>query len=415
MIIFYEGLPRSGKSLSSLKEYLVPMLAKGRKVFAYIEGLNHEQIAKLANIDIETCQSLLIQLKREQVKDWYKHVENDSFVILDEIQNFYPNQRKPLTEEQTQAITEHGHKGLDILLMGQVFTDVHKTWTGRCAQRVMFVKRESVGKPNEFMQTVFKPVALGDKIKWQALPNKKSQPYDDSYFGAYKSHTDDTDNTETLIDDRANVWNSPIMRKWLPLFGGAVLLSIGFLFYMFLGGGLEKSITNQPEPQKIVKSENLTLSQLQQNINSTEPVKPIQPVSSVSNLPHQAIQNVTTSQTEQTDTVQDYNKDGKIRLSGFIRMGNKQTGFIEWIGADKKINQRLTFQQLKVLGYVVLVDEDGTIAMVSNGLNKYVATAFPLNDSDGSITEHRISNIESMPLATSDSQTPDVSLEPQIF
>ena len=121
MLIFYEGRPGSGKSLCAIKEYVVPMLAKHRKVFAYVEGLNHKQIAELAGIDLEKCIELLQVLTREQVPHFYKFIENDAFVVIDEVQNFFPKGRKPLDQETANFFAEYRHLGLDILLMGQVF------------------------------------------------------------------------------------------------------------------------------------------------------------------------------------------------------------------------------------------------------------------------------------------------------
>lgn len=45
MLIFHEGLPRSGKSYEAMVRHIIPALQKGRHVWAYIEGLNHARIA----------------------------------------------------------------------------------------------------------------------------------------------------------------------------------------------------------------------------------------------------------------------------------------------------------------------------------------------------------------------------------
>ena len=404
MILFYEGLPRSGKSLNALKEYIVPMLKKGRQVYAYIEGLNHEQIAKLAGIEYDKCIDLLIPLNREDVLNWFKIVPNDSFIVLDEIQNFYPSARKELDPEVIQAIAEHGHKGLDILLMGQVFSDVHKTWLGRCAQRVLFMKREAAGKPNEFSQIIYKPVVAGDKIKWQELRRIKGLPYDKNYFGAYKSHTEGTDNTDTLIDDRANVWNTPAMKRWLPLFAIVVITSIIYLIYMFMGGGLEKSLTNQ-KPKMTQENIDAKLKHLNQvplnQINTQTDLN--QPINKI-NYTNQPIKsnNINSSNENTNDTFNDeiinLNKLGRIRFSGYIKMGKKISGWIEWRADEFRVIERLTFDELKVFGYLVLVDPDGRIASITNGINRFTASSWPIAEPRGQITNERNQLIQSQPL-----------------
>lgn len=50
MIIFHEGMPRSGKSYASIKDHIVPSLAKGRKVYARLDGINFRQIGELAGL-----------------------------------------------------------------------------------------------------------------------------------------------------------------------------------------------------------------------------------------------------------------------------------------------------------------------------------------------------------------------------
>lgn len=405
MIIFYEGLPRSGKSINALKEFVIPMLKKGRAVYAYIEGLNHEQIAKLASIDYDKCIELLIPLKREEVLDWFKIVPNDAFLVIDEIQNFYPDNRKQLDQTIIQAIAEHGHNGLDILIMGQVFSDVHKIWLGRCAQRVLFMKREAAGKPDEFTQIIYKPVVNGDKIKWQELRRIKGIPYDKAYFGSYKSHTDGTHNTDTLIDDRANVRNNPIIKKWLPIFGIVALISLFYIIYMFMGGGLEKSITANKNPTPI--------NNYQQNINSQnfEDLKRQHQIKKDALQRHSLPQNIPTPSLPQPikpdltviDDIESLNKQGRPRLSGFIKSRNKLIGFVEWRTDDFKILERLTFQQLKVYGYLVLLDADNSVAILTNGLNKFTVTAWPVNDPQGELTQHRIQLIASQPLAVDSS------------
>ena len=50
MIIFHEGMPRSGKSYASTKDHIVPALKKGRAIYARLDGLNYPQLAELAEI-----------------------------------------------------------------------------------------------------------------------------------------------------------------------------------------------------------------------------------------------------------------------------------------------------------------------------------------------------------------------------
>lgn len=89
MLIFHEGLPGAGKSYEAMVHQVIPALQKGRKVFAYIEGLNNEKIADVMGETVGYVESLLIPLTRDQVPTIHEHVENDSLVVIDELQNFF--------------------------------------------------------------------------------------------------------------------------------------------------------------------------------------------------------------------------------------------------------------------------------------------------------------------------------------
>jgi len=94
MIIVHEGLPGSGKSYEAAVNQIIPALLKGRKVFAYIEGLNHQKFAEVTSLSLERVNELLVPLTKEQVPTIYAHVQNDSLVIIDELQDFFPISQK---------------------------------------------------------------------------------------------------------------------------------------------------------------------------------------------------------------------------------------------------------------------------------------------------------------------------------
>jgi zona occludens toxin len=57
MLLFNEGLPRSGKSYSAMVDRIIPALKDGRAVFAHLDGLNHEKIAEASGVSLERVQS----------------------------------------------------------------------------------------------------------------------------------------------------------------------------------------------------------------------------------------------------------------------------------------------------------------------------------------------------------------------
>lgn len=253
MIIFHEGLPRSGKSYEAVVMQIIPMLKKGRKVFAYIEGLNHQKIAELCEITEEECRELLIQINREDVLKIYDVVENDSFVVIDELQNFFPSGRAKLDDKMTQLITEHGHRGLDILCMGQSLADCHNMWKRRTERKISFLKLSMVGKANSYKWTAYQGMPNGKGDVQYTKTNSGTRKYEEKYFGSYKSHTDGTENTDNHEDDRNNIFKSSIFTFWLPVF--LVVLGVAVYYISQFFGGDSKPVIEEKTVSKQVSTE----------------------------------------------------------------------------------------------------------------------------------------------------------------
>lgn len=361
MILFHEGLPRSGKSYSALKDHVIPALAKGRRVLAYVEGLNHEAIAKLAGITLERCKELLIPIAREEVYLIYSRDYKDALVVIDEAQNFWPDDRKPLNDEITQFITEHGHHGADILLMGQVLGDVHKLWRGRIARNYYFNKRDALGKPNEYTVSIQRAVRTARGVKFEETSSEKHE-YDPQYFGTYASHVSDVENTETLKDDRAVVWNHPIIKKWLPRVGVIAVLAVGYLVYLFAGGGLAKQITKEEKPGEMAARPLVPATPQAQPAQQPKPPAPPSPPEK-QEVP------------DGDDYIKALSVKGKARLQSVIRHRGAVEGAVQWVEARGEVVETLTFTQITGLGWAVFIDTSGTMAILRRGPSQIVVTA----------------------------------------
>lgn len=246
MIVFHEGLPRSGKSYEAVVKHIIPALAAGRKVFARINGLNYEKLAELAGISLERCNELLFHIESSQVMAIYEHIENDSLVIIDELQNFYPNQRKQLEPKQMRFIAEHGHFGLDIIILGQSFGDIHSAWRRRTERKVLFLKLSAVGKENSYNWTAYQaiPDPQGQRDpKWSKAANG-IQKYEQKYFGSYASHVPAVDNKGAYADGRFNIFNRKSLRYGLPAVFVFGLFGIYYIINFF---STDSPITN-PKP-----------------------------------------------------------------------------------------------------------------------------------------------------------------------
>lgn len=383
MLIFHEGMPGHGKSYSAVKDYLVPQLVKGRKVFARINGLNYPQIAALAEITEDRCRELLVEISEDQVKRIYLHVANDSFVIIDELQNFFPSERKPLDADMTKFVTEHRHLGIDMLLMGQVMNDCHATWRNRVDQKVIFQKRDALGKPDEFKTIVQKPVRdSGGRVKYQEV-SSKVEKYDSKYFDAYASHRPDTENKETLTDSRANVFNSPVFKR---VRGYAVVLvvALGFIIWAFTGG-LASGIEQKPDVKKPVKTMEAKAAPGEAVVTTYKEGQPV----AVAPAKVSTASSGEVWPSSLPDMIEDMNTKYRARLVGSYRVGSRVVSVIEWRGQDQALYQRFTTAELASLGWSVFTNQTATIAVMTNGEKRFIATSYPLNDRIGELSDRR--------------------------
>ncbi|MBH0025905.1 hypothetical protein I6F53_02830 [Pseudoalteromonas sp. SWN29] len=248
MIIFHEGLPGSGKSYEALAKHIIPSLKKGRKVYARLNGFNHEKVSELTGKTVEELKVLYTEITEEQVHTVYELVENDSLLVLDELQNFFPSGRQKLSDEMTQFIAEHRHRGMDIICMGQALADCHTTWKRRIERKITFLKLSMVGMDKKYKWEMYQGSING--VKGDVVFKKiKSgvEKYDTAYFGSYLSHQQTTDNVDVYSDDRVNIFKSKQFIFYLPVFFALLAFAIYFLSGLF-SGDTEMVNTKSKEP-----------------------------------------------------------------------------------------------------------------------------------------------------------------------
>lgn len=352
MFTFHEGLPRSGKSYECVVKQIIPALMKGRTVYAYIEGLNHELIASLADITTEQCKELLIQVEESQVTKIYDIVKNDSLVIIDELQDFFPSGRQKLSPEMTKFVTQHGHDGLDIIGMGQSLLDCHNIWRRRCQRKIIFTKLDMLGMENRYSWEMYTGKATNKDIKFVKI-NSGTEKYEERYFGTYKSHTDDTLNTGNLKDDRSNIFKTSGFRFGLP-----AALVVGFFAIQHLIGFFSP-------PEKIIDEpvNRESLAKL-----SAPAVSP--QVSAATPLPIKR----TIVGTDQTlDYVEKMALNYRLSLVGFIENTTRFVGLVEALDSSNNVKDRITLKEIEALGwklkpavYGVVATKDETTLLFRN-------------------------------------------------
>lgn len=258
MIIFHEGLPGSGKSYEALVKHIIPSLEKGRKVYARLNGFNYEKVSELTGRTVDELKELYTEVTEEQVHTVYEIVENDCLLVLDELQNFFPSGRQKLSDEMTQFIAEHRHRGMDIVCMGQALADCHTTWKRRIERKITFLKLSMVGLDNKYKWEMYQGSINGQKgdVVFKKIKSG-TEKYDSKYFGSYLSHQLTTDNTDVYSDDRVNIFKSKQFMLYLPIFIGVIAFAIYFLSSFFSGETqIVKQETKEPSNRPVAKAEN---------------------------------------------------------------------------------------------------------------------------------------------------------------
>lgn len=371
MIIFHEGLPGSGKSYEAMKERIVPALSKGREVVAYVEGLDFDKIAELAGITPDRCRELLISLTREQVAgDWVSLCRDNALHVFDEAQNFWGNRAK-LGAPQTQLITEHRHRGMDIILMGQDLRDVHATWRRRVELKLSFLKLNGVALPkwlrpllgnkvgteNSYSVTTYRHMG-GDEYKRLGLTLRN---YDPRFFGTYKSHVSDDTNTEVYSDSRGQVWNHPLLKYVVPVLLVAAVWG-AFTAWRFFHP--------KPPPETPAAAAATT--------TKATPTKPAPAVPGAS-APAGFVAGTSDNRSPIERRMSDLTNKGRIRLAGLISSKDHTNGIVEWVQGGSTVVERLSLDALRALGVGVVVTGDNVVQLAV-GDYREIATAWPLED-----------------------------------
>lgn len=360
MIIFHEGLPGSGKSYEAALNQIIPALMKGRQVYAYIEGINHQKFAEITGLSLPEVEKLLHPLTKEQVPNVQIHVANDALVLLDELQDFFPASKASLDPGITEFVTQHRHRGIDIVCMGQDHRDCHMLWKRRIDTLIRFVKRDAIGMPGAYTWTTHKQQGG----KFVQLRSGKGT-YDSRYFGLYASHSDGVQSIDAHQDDRTNIFKSKAFTFWIPAFLTVFAFALYYLYGFF---------HSEPKELKQVPSA-ITAPPVEKNMQTPAPQA----------LPKtEPLKEEPKKVTPQVDKYLDkYLADYRPRLVGLIEDKKKDrlVAWVEFIDISGRVYERLNIPQIVALGYVVKREPYGLL--LRRGDKSYPVTAFPVERDKG--------------------------------
>lgn len=370
MQVGLEGLPRSGKSYTCVKDHIIPALRAGRRVVSNIEGLNPVEIAKLIEKPVDEIESLLVHIENHDVRILHEIVLFGDLVCVDECHTFWPLDRKPLSDEAVQFFAMHGHMNLDIVLMTQLFSEVHRSVVARLERKNSYTKKSVIGKPNDCHVNFYQQNISGGRLKWIKI-DSKTFTYDPQYFPCYSSFYKNDQGKDGGQDyavygsDEAKFWSFKM--KFMVFFMIAATIISGFVFIKFLKGG---DLVEQSK-------------QAQKKIDSQKKTSPVQAATAqvtnsftgtgtrYGNSPDKII-------VVDKDYISSLGSTHRARLGGYIHdtATNKYNGYIEWRTQREQVYERLSFDELKDFGYSVNIKNN--LAYISKGNELIMVTSWPL-------------------------------------
>jgi len=367
MIIFHEGLPRAGKTWEAMTQMALPAIKVGRHVCTNIKGVSPEKIAEILEMDIEAVAALLTLVPWDQSVNIHEFAKNDGLVIFDEVQDFHPTGFK-LNPEQIEFITQHGQRGIDVVLCGQSYRNIHLFWRDRVQRLIYFKKMTALGAEGRYSWAMNERVS---RDKFTEI-TKGVRKYDPRYFGIYKSHTDGTTNTGNLKDDRAVIWKRPSIRYGVPAFLCAAAVAIWFVAGIFTG---KTSIAPSAQIEQAQPQDKAAVPAKEKGV-VTEVAE-----SSIKGAETQAIREAVTGTPD--DYIASLSLKYRPRLAAFIKaVDGRMAGIIEFRDEGYKVREQIRLSDLHQYGWR-FEDKGGYVLLARDEVGStdtVVVTSWPVEE-----------------------------------
>lgn len=358
MILFHEGLPRSGKTYEAVYSKILPWLKEGRVVQTNIYGINHQKISQYLSIDLDIINSKLFTITKEQAQQINKYYIKNAAIVIDEAASIY-GVKTSISSEVQDFFKEHGHLGIDLLLIDQDVRDINIIARRRVDFKTYFTKLDFISLSGRYKAVTSKH--LGSD-KYEKL-NHQILKYDPAIYELYSSHVDNSVIPLQYTDNRTSLFKSSFFRFWIPLSFIVICGVILLLNYLY---------------KKTVDPKN-NQSQPIQYHSPDKPKQVINPLNIPTNTPssNQSSFKIKSPNEVGSDYFEKLSTDYRIRLSGYIKTKDRAFGVIEWYQNDTLIH-RMDLKQLKSLGVNYILGDDNIYFQTST--YTVVATMWPLTD-----------------------------------
>jgi hypothetical protein len=262
MIVVYEGIPGSGKSVMGVAK-IAEILRLKRRVYTNVDGLwedtkdSHicrEALRLYTKLTEAEFKDLFHPLGKEEVEKFWDVVQPGGFIVLDEIHLLWSNRDWQTTGNKAFAgwASTHRHHSFDLILITQKLEKVDAHVRSLVEWTYKYKKVNYLGKlvKNSYRVAIFtEDQHDGEPFQW------KSGSYDKKIFKCYKSYSH-KDLKEQGIATTHNVLRHPIFFI-IPLVMAFAIYQIGWKSHFFQGNFFGMKLfgkkANAAEPAPVAK------------------------------------------------------------------------------------------------------------------------------------------------------------------
>lgn len=380
MLVFNEGVPRSGKSYDCVLNHIVPALASGRTVYARLNGMDdpacRQAIADYLKMDKATLDERLIHVSSAEVRTMFlaESVDGewripdalkDNLCVVDECHQFYVADRNAINPAIEEFMALIGQNGGDVVLMSQWFRRLHSSVRARIERKNLFQKLTAVGMEKKYTVTRYHALAPErfEKISTDTCS------YLPAIFPMYKGYADGSENKVVYKGGGKTVWAK--IASYAVFVVPLVLVAL-YVFMHFFGpnSGLAKA----PQHVPVHRIGGATGA-------------PSLDASAVMAVSHpMAPKHLHGKLTEGQAYIWELADKARPRLAGVIQVpGALPVGVIEWRQDQASaVSDRLSLAQIRDLGVDVELHDYG-VRLVA-GKDSMIVTAWPLDQPDPAAT-----------------------------
>lgn len=347
MLVFNEGVPRSGKSYDAVKNHVLPALKAGRVVYARINGLDHAKIADYLGMHVDIIRDLLRIVSTTDVLKTFVASRNESgewgisdnlknaLFFVDECHEFYVASREAINPAVEQFFALCGQNGMDGVLMSQWYRRLHSSVRARIERKNVFQKLTAVGMTGKYIVNRFH-TTTPDRFE---KVGSDTCSYDAAIFPLYKGYADGASNVAVYKAGGKTVWHK--IAKYAIFVVPAVIAAFVIFHGFFHGtGGLAKPA---PAPMRPPAARPVAAP--------VQELAQVKAVASPVSL-HPAID--TKGMPPGVAYVFSLTAQARPRLVGWLTMGDIQAGIVEWREDQGHVLDRMTVDQLRDLGVTVV-------------------------------------------------------------